>query len=141
MRGILTAAVFMCVLAGARAADTPLKATKEYKGRVSHELARAVKEPYIAGPKAFAKLWKDWKIEGKMPAIDWKKEIVLVGTSGGSSMGLSASVDDKGDLKTVSFGTDDIRPDSAYRIIVVPSKGVKAINGKKPAFECRPEEP
>jgi hypothetical protein len=133
-------AVAILAVAGASGLAEGLKATKEFKGRVSHELARAQKEPYIAGPKAWAKLWKDWKIEGKLPKIDWKNEVVLIATSGGSSMGLSARLE-KDDLRTESFGTDDLRPDSVFHIIVVPSKGVKTINGKKPVFEKNDAEP
>jgi hypothetical protein len=141
MRHMLALTAALTLLAGARAEDKQVKPLKEFKGRVSHELARAAKDGYVAGPKAWAKLWKDWKIEGKLPKIDWKNEIVLIATSGGSGMGLSASLDDKGDLKGIAFGTADIRPDSAFHIIVVPSKGVKTINGKKPTFEKNDAEP
>jgi len=137
----MTAAVLVGACAVAGAADTPLAAREEYKGRVSHELARGVKDGYIAGPKAWAKLWKDWKMEGKLPAIDWKKEMVLVVTSEGSTVTLSAKLGDKGDVKTESVGTDDLRADSVYVMIVVPSKGVKTINGKAAKFEKSPEEP
>ncbi len=153
MRMLMAVTLILGMLSGAQAvpppladapparAETPLKATKEYKGRISNELAMLAKDGYVAGPKAWAKLWKEWKIEGKLPAIDWKNEMVLVATAGGSGMGLSAALTDKGDLKAQVIATADIRPDSAFQIIVVPSKGVKTINGKKPAFESRPEEP
>jgi len=142
MRVAMIAVLVLSVVAGARAAETPLVASKEYKGRVSNEQAKlAPPGGYVSGPKAWAKLWKDWKMEGKLPVIDWKKEIVLLAMSGGSGMGLTASVTEAGDLKMSIIATADITPDTGYRIIVVPSKGVKTIGGKAPKFEKKDEEP
>ncbi len=144
MRELMTVALSLGLLAAARADDPAAKALpviKEYKGRIANELAKsAPKERYVAGPKEWAKLWADWKL-GKAPAVDWKKEIVLVGLSGGSGLSLTATLDDKGDLKTRTIATADLRPDTGYWFVVVPSKGVKTIGGKEPKFEKKDEEP
>jgi hypothetical protein len=132
--------VAVLALAGVAALAEGLKPTKEFRGRVSNELALAAKDGYVAGPRAWARLWKDWKIEGKLPKIDWKNEVVLIGTSNGSRLSLNARLE-MGDLRLSVFGTDDLRPDSGFHIIVVPSKGVKTINGKKPVFEKDDAEP
>jgi hypothetical protein len=136
------AAALIPILACAARADTPVEASTQYSGRITNEQARsAPKTPYVKGPKEWAKLWKDWKL-GKPPAVDWKKQIVLVETSSGSGVTLNATLDDKGDLKTRNLFTADLRTDTGYWFFVVPKKGVKTINGKKPELEKpKAEEP
>lgn len=114
------------------AAPTPLKATNTWMGSIDDEkLAR--QKPgngVITNAKDFEKLVKAWKVAEKVPEVNFEKEIVLVGTTEGSKLKLSAEVDDKGDLKAVGVATSDLRPGFRYVIISLPKEGVKTINGK-----------
>src|SRR4051812_11458467 len=80
-----------------------VKFTKEWKGSVADEAQQKGAPEVITSAKALEKLWKDWKIEGKVPAVDFTKEIVVVGTASGSNVGLSARLDDKGNLELIGF--------------------------------------
>jgi hypothetical protein len=84
----------------------------------------------ITDAKGFAKLWKAWKMGDKVPEIDFAKEIVLVATTRGSRLNLSARVDDKGNLTSAALATRDLRPGFRYQVIVVSRDGVKTVNGK-----------
>ncbi|MBY0233243.1 MAG: hypothetical protein K2W96_28515 [Gemmataceae bacterium] len=118
-----------------------LKPTMKWSGRVSNEAAAAKPATgYVSGPKELAKLWKAWKIGDKPPAIDFKKEIVLVVTSQGSGIGVDLHLD-KGDLTNMGAFTDDLGTDTGYVIVAVPSKGVKTVYGKPLKLELKPEEP
>lgn len=137
MRAIL---LLLCLAPLAHA--EALKATKKWTGRVSNEAAKAAPATgYVSGPKEWAKLWKEWKIGDKVPVIDFKKEMVLVVTSVGSGIGVDPALDEKGDLTNRGASTDDLRPDTGYVVVVVPSKGVKTFNGKAIKLELKPEEP
>jgi hypothetical protein len=130
------AACLALVLAGlAVAADkpTPVKATNTWKGSIDDEkLKKEMPESgVIANAKDWEKLVKAWKIADKVPEVNFDKELILIGTTVGSQLNLSASLDDKGDLKSGGFGTDDLRPGFRYVIISVPKEGVKTVNGKE----------
>jgi len=66
-----------------------------------------------------------------MPKVDFTKEIVILGTTSGSRLGLSARLDDKGDLQIIGFGTADFGPGFRYVIGTVPRAGVKTVNKKE----------
>jgi hypothetical protein len=142
MRKLMMIAVVALGVAASARADTGLAVQKEFKGRVTNEMAAsAPKNGYVAGPKEWAKLWKDWKL-GKPPAIDWNNQVVMVVTSRGSRVTTRYSLTDEGDLRSRGDYTADLRTDTGYWFVVVPKKGVKTINGRKAEFEKpRPEEP
>jgi uncharacterized membrane-anchored protein YjiN (DUF445 family) len=105
--------------------------TKEWSGSVEDEnLAKDAPE-YIAEVKALEKLWKKWKVEGKQPEVDFKKEIVIVTTTVGSKLSLSARLDDKGNLEVIGAATRDIKPGFRYGIATVSRDGVKTVNDKE----------
>jgi hypothetical protein len=109
----------------------PVKFTKEWKGSVADESKQKGAPEVIVSAKALEKLWADWKIEGKVPEVDFTKEIVVVGTTSGSRLNLSARLDDKGDLTVGGLGTSDLVPGFRYVIATVPREGVKTVNKKE----------
>jgi hypothetical protein len=126
----------------ALAADQTVKASRSWQGRIEVKLLKeAPATGYIAGPKAFAKLWKAWRPKEKVAKVDFAKELVLVGTTRGSSMGITPSLDDKGNLKVLTLRTSDLRPDAGYKFVVIPLAGIKTINGKKLVREALGPEP
>jgi hypothetical protein len=114
----------------ARAEKKVIKLTKTWTGSRDDRNLQKGAPQVITNAKAFAKLWKAWKIEGKVPKVDFKKELVILATTVGSRLNLSAQLDDKGNLTTLGFGTRDLRPGFRYVMGTVPRKGVKTVNGK-----------
>jgi hypothetical protein len=119
------------LVSDASAQPKAVKFTKEWKGSVADEAKQKGAPEVIAGAKALEKLWADWKIEGKVPEVDFTKEIVVVGTGSGSKLSLSARLDDKGDLAVLGLATSDLAPGFRYVIATVPREGVKTVNKKE----------
>ncbi len=114
-----------------KAEKTPVKATKEWKG--SNDDDKLVKDAptVITTAKGLEKLWTAWKVDGKVPDVDFDKEIVAVTTTVGSKVSLFASLSDKGDLQVGGLATRDLRPGFRYVIATLPKEGVKTVNGKE----------
>ena len=67
-----------------------------------------------------------------MPKVDFTKEIVVAVYSSGSKLNIAgASLDDKGDLTVLGFGTRDLRPGFRYVLGTVSKDGVKTVNKKE----------
>jgi hypothetical protein len=108
-----------------------VKLLTEWKGSVADaELAKDAPE-YVADAKSLEKLWKKWGIEGKVPEVDFRKEIVIVATTVGSRLSLSARLNDQGNLEVLGIATRDIRPGFRYVLATVSREGVKTVNGKE----------
>jgi hypothetical protein len=119
----------------ADAASKKLKVTQLARGSVDDAKLQkeAPKDGVVADSKALEKLWKAWKVSGKIPKVDFRKEVVVVVTTGGGRLlPLNATLSEEGDLKFVAGATRDVVPGFRYVIGSVPRAGVKTINGKKP---------
>jgi hypothetical protein len=114
-----------------RAEAKTVKLTNEWKGSVADEAQQKNAPEFITTAKAFEKIWKAWKIEGKMPEVDFTKEIVVITTSNGSKVDLTAKLDDNGNLEVVGFGTRDLVPGFRYVVATVSRDGVKTVNKKE----------
>lgn len=116
----------------ARAESKPVKPTKTWSGSVEdvalQKLAPAGE--YLTRAEDFEKLAKAWKIAEKLPAVDFTKELVLVATTSGSRLNLSANLDDQGDLKILGIATRDFGPGFRYVVQVIPRDGIKTVGGK-----------
>jgi hypothetical protein len=84
----------------------------------------------VTSTKQLEKLWKDWKIAGKAPEVDFAKEIVIVQTTVGSKLTVNCSLDDNGNLKILGLGTSDFGEGFRYVIQSVNREGVKKVDGK-----------
>jgi hypothetical protein len=132
-KNVAFAALLSLAVAGlAAAAPTPVKATNTWQGSVDDEklMKEMPENGVIVNAKDWEKLVKAWKVADKVPEVNFDKELIVIGTSVGSKLNLSASLDDKGDLKALGVGTRDIRPGFRYVILSVPKEGVKTVNGK-----------
>ena len=117
--------------ADTKAEKKAVKLEKEWKGSAADaDLSKDAPE-YVADTKSLEKLWKKWGVEGKVPEVDFKKEIVIVSTTTGGRLTLSARLDDKGNLEVVGLATRDLRPGFRYVIATVSRDGVKTVNGKE----------
>src|SRR5262249_12595063 len=115
----------------AQAQKKPVKFTKEWKGSVADQNLQKGAPAFITDAKAPEKLWKDWKIADKMPAVDFNKEIVILATTVGSKLNLKASLDDKGNLEVFGMATLDIADGFRYVMATVPREGIKTVNKKE----------
>ena len=128
---LLGLALVALLAAPALAGKTAVKTTKEWAGSVADaELSKDAPD-FVSDAKALEKLWKKWGIEGKVPEVDFRKEIVIVATTVGSRLSLSARLNDKGDLEVLGIATRDIRPGFRYVLATVSREGVKTVNGKE----------
>jgi hypothetical protein len=128
--GLLVA--LLCGTAGeARAQKKPVKATREWTGSVADEMKQQGAPSVITSGKVLKKLWEDWKIEGKVPDVDFTKEIVVVATSRGSRLKLSAVLDGNGNLLVLGVGTRDMAPGFRYVLAAIPREAVKTVGGKE----------
>ena len=115
----------------ARAEAKPVKFSAEWKGSVADEALQKSFPECITSTKVLGELWKSWKIAAKMPEIDFTKEIVVLTTSVGSQINLTARLHDNGDLELIGFGTRDLRPGFRYVLGKVSREGVKTVNKKE----------
>jgi hypothetical protein len=86
---------------------------------------------YIANEKEFQHVWKAWRPDEKAPAIDFEKEVVLVGvTPGPNRVSLVPKLDEKGDLH-ISLRTNLVEGKGfGYGMVTVKREGIKTIKGK-----------
>jgi hypothetical protein len=132
----LTFAAFLTVsiasLSLAADKPTPVKPTNTWKGSVEDEKLKkaAPQSGVITTAKDFMNLVTAWKVADKTPEVDFDKEVILVATTPGSKLILSATLDDMGDLKPTGVATADLEAGFRYVIISVPKAGVKTVNGK-----------
>lgn len=131
-----TAVLFAVVLAALFAAEVraqpkPVPLTNKWTGSVADVALKKGVPEVITSPKVLEKVWNAWMVKGKLPKLDFTKEIVILGTTSGSRLNLSARLDDKGDLQIIGFGTADFGPGFRYVLATVPRTGVKTVN-KKP---------
>jgi hypothetical protein len=66
-----------------------------------------------------------------VPEVDFEKQLVIITMTSGSRLGLSASLDDKGNLEVLGMATSDLRPGFRYVIATVSRKAVKTVNGNE----------
>ena len=114
-----------------RAQAKPVPLTNKWTGSVADAALKKDVPEVITSAKALEKVWNAWMVKGKLPKIDFTKEIVLVGTTSGSRLNLSGRLDDKGDLQIIGLGTADFGPGFRYVLGTVPRAGVKTVNKKE----------
>jgi hypothetical protein len=130
--GVLVALAMVSVLTNnALAEKKAVTLEKEWKGYVDDEALAKDTPAVIVDAKALEKLWKAWRIEGKVPDVDFKKQLVILMTISGSKLRLSATLDDKGNLGVLGLGTRDLRPGFRYVIATVSREGIKTVYGRK----------
>jgi hypothetical protein len=115
----------------ASAQPKAVKFTNQWKGSVGDEALKKDAPEVITSQKSLEKLWKAWMIEGKVPEVDFTKEIVVIGITSGSKLNLGASLDDKGNLNVGGLATADIAPGFGYVLATVSRDGVKTVNKKE----------
>ena len=129
--GLVAVAAVVLFTSDALAQKKAVKPSKEWTGSVADENLATDAPACITSAKGLENLWKAWKLADKAPEVDFTKEIVILGTTSGSLLNLSARLTDKGDLQVIGFGTADFGPGFRYVIATVPRDGVKTVNKKE----------
>jgi hypothetical protein len=112
------------------AQKVPIKPLKQFTGSITDDNVSSKHPGAITNAKDLEKLWKDWKIEGKVPAVDFTTQFVVITTGKGSKLNLIATLDEKGNLDVLGMGTLDFVPGFRYAIATVSREGIKSVNGK-----------
>lgn len=112
-----------------------VKPSKEWTGSLEDENLRKDVPVCVTSAKSLEKLWQLWKIPGKVPDVDFTKEIVVVLTAKGSRVRLSATLEGNGNLRVMGLETRDLRPGFRYVLAAVSREGVKKVNGQELAKE------
>ena len=136
MAVLLALAVLGLLAPQARAEKKPtekkaVELIKQWKGSVADADLAKDAPAYVADAMSLEKLWKKWGVEGKVLEVDFKKEIVIVSTTVGSRLALSAKLGDKGNLEVLGAATRDLAPGFRYVLATVSREGVKTVNGKE----------
>jgi hypothetical protein len=85
----------------------------------------------IANPKDWEALWKAWRGDEKVPAVDFQKELVLVVSAAGNRCSIVATLEENGNLRIQTQSTLLIAPGFGYQLGTIPRAGIKTINGKE----------
>jgi hypothetical protein len=129
--GFISMAILGFLAPSAWAEKIEVKLTKQWTGSAKDEKLAKDAPEVITDAKTFEKLWNAWKVGDKVPEVDFTKEIVILSTTSGSKISLSASLDDKGNLSVLGAATADFGPGFRYVIATVSREGVKKVNGKE----------
>lgn len=96
--------------------------------KTSMALTEAPASSFLDKQEPFAKLWKAWRGDEKIPMVDFSKEIVLVLTGlENSSVTINAALDDKGVLKISTISTQRRSLGMTYVLAIVERNGIKAV--------------
>jgi hypothetical protein len=142
VRRLLVLAVFGVVATGVAsrahsAEDKTVKVEKEWKASSNEKKdsdlwKEAPEGGVVAGPKAWAKLWKAWNGDKEVPEVDFDKELILVFAGQGPNIIKieDLKLTDKGDLQFRSSITERGGDGFVATILKVNREGIKTVNGK-----------
>ena len=122
-------------LSGADDKPTPIKAEQSWDGEIKIELRKdAPKDGFVADKDAWAKLWKTYRGDEKLPDVDFTKELVLVAVnSDPNRISLGASLDKNGDVRVLVTSTlvAYTNPTTCrYQFVRIKRDGIKTVGGK-----------
>jgi hypothetical protein len=132
MRFLVCALVLGIGLApSAQAQKVKVPIDMKWDGSVDDEKLMKDAPQVITSAKALEKIWQTWKVKGDVPKVDFAKSLVVGVYSRGSKLNMAgATLNEKGDLTVLGFGTRDLRPGFRYVLGTVAKDGVKTVNGK-----------
>lgn len=125
--------VVLMLGAVAWAAGKEIKVLESWQGKSENdELQKAAPAGmFIADEGAWKELWQTWRGTEALPKVDFTKELMLVATaSGPNTVGVSAKIDEKGNVSVVGFSTMMAGPGFGYAMIKVSREGIKSVEGK-----------
>jgi len=109
----------------------PVTPLKEWSGSVADLTLQKIVPEVITTQKDLDNLWKTWAVAEAKPEVDFAKQMVVLTTTRGGRLRLTAALDDKGNLKVSGVATRDLRSGFRYVIATVNREGIKTVNGKE----------
>jgi hypothetical protein len=108
---------------------------QSWSGEVAIELRKEIPQKgYISDQESWAKVWKAYRGEEKLPNIDFDNEIVLVvAGSDPNRISINTQLKENGDLKVTYMSTligFHHPTKAAYHLMQISRTGIKTINGK-----------
>lgn len=113
-------------------AATPVEPSARWHGKIADESLQklAPAEGFLADAQSLAKVWKAWRPNEEVPAVDFTKELILVGVvPGPNSVLMRPSLDEMGDLKFIVAGTKVGGTGFGYLLLRISREGIKSVNG------------
>jgi len=106
------------------------KLIKQHTGELKNSSVIMHISQFITDSETLIDAWETLDISGKVPKIDFNKQLVVVSTWRGSSFTPSYYVDSNGELKTTIIGTMDLRSGLRYALAIFDREGIKTVQGK-----------
>jgi hypothetical protein len=101
---------------------------KSWSGRVPLD-ERPPLQTSIAKDNDWTRIWKQCRVQGPMPKVDFQKTLGLVAVRRGSGVKfMNMSIED-GDLKTNVVVTPDMPDYMSCAIVLIDRMGIKKVNG------------
>ena len=131
-------ACFLTIASAQGQKGKPVLPTQTWQGQMKDAalMKAAPANNFVANAKDWEALWKAWRGDEKIPAVDFQKELVIVVKVGGpNNCGIVATLEENGNLRVQTQTTLLDGPGFGYQLGTVPRAGLKTINGKDvPAF-------
>ena len=128
----------------------PVKILNTWNGKIADAALRkhAPTDEFLLGQNEWAKLWRAWRGQEKLPEVDFQKQMILVFTADGpNSVGCEPRLDAQGNVQAEAMSTMIGGPGFGYLIQCISREGVRSVNGKPlpgekiPAKKPRPKTP
>ncbi|MCC9609063.1 hypothetical protein LOC68_07115 [Blastopirellula sp. JC732] len=121
----LTAVLSVSLFAAEEAGDA-------WSGKLQDAALRelAPKAGFIADAETWKMLWTAWRPDEELPAVDFAKELVMVGTVPGPNLVIMRPVVEEGNVKFVVGGTKIGGPGFGYKLVKIAREGIETVNGK-----------
>jgi hypothetical protein len=139
--GVAILAVLTGSVVGQGDAKKDIKIEQSWSGRLFGKEKEALRmlapaDGFVDSSKQFHAIWKAWRTEEKIPAVDFDKKLVLFATAPGpNQVTLMPVVDAAGNLSAKTIATLVGGPGFGYTIVVIDRDGIKTVNGKSLAKE------
>jgi hypothetical protein len=130
----LAAASIVALMAGSGRAQQTVTPAQHWEGEFGDEkLKQAVPNGgVITGPDGFAKLWKAWRPDERVPAVDFNKQVVVVATCSTKGEHPVTSATLRAGVLGVSWDAARRgRGGWGYAILAFDRAGVNEVNGLK----------
>lgn len=129
--GCFVATVTFC-FSSAHAADKKIEPIRSWTGLLDDKKLTEVApaKGYVTSQAQWKKVWETWRPKEKLPAVDFKKQLVLVNLSGMYPVDYELKLTDEGDLKIWLSPRVPPKKGYGYGIAVIERKGIKSIKGK-----------
>lgn len=133
MRVLASMVVLLGVLTARAEDEKRVVPNRNWVGVVNNEKLKAEgpKGVLITDQKTFAKAWKAWRPDEKVPDVDFKKELVVVTYAGGPNRpGIAATVKD-GTLRIMARQTLIGGDGFGYSLATFDRKGITHVGTEK----------